>query len=208
MKKLAILLAFVIFIGGLTTQHATQAQDGGTTNPQDILDFRPLGRFSINANSLTISPNGLYATGTTSFNREIEADSTEDDNAPDTPPADGEDGDGDEEAEPIIVTVTELHMWDLRGGKHIWQEELPENRTLESIIFAPSSDILYVRTNRPYPAQEEVRLSFFATETGQLISQTGDIDVIQTPIIPGDLAQDLYIEPYFTPDGQSMIINY
>lgn len=230
MKKLTFLLMTLLVSIGLLSAHDTQAQGGGSTDPQDTVSFRPLGRFTIAADNLTISPNGFYVAGTTSSTSpstgqnmavagdditieellaELEAMGISDEDISDEELMALMEamnmGDGSVLA---LVGGTQLSMWDIRGGDLLWTVDLPENRTLEAIVFAPSSDILYVLTNRPYPAEEEVRLSFYDTVTGELISRTGDIDVIQTAIIPGDLPQELYIEPQFTPDGQRMIINY
>ncbi len=208
MKKLGFLVVLSMILGSLVFLQPTQAQDDASVDAAGIVDFRPLGRFTLYGNSITISPNGLYAAGTTSYTREVAATEDTPSAAEDDTTAESTDAGSDEDTEPETITITRLHMWDMRGGQHLWQVELPENRTLESLVFAPSSDVLYVRTNRPYPAEEEVRLSFYNTVSGRLISQTGDVDVIQSAIVSGDLAQDLSIEPFFTPDGQRIIINY
>jgi WD40 repeat protein len=55
---------------------------------------------------------------------------------------------------------------------------------------------------------EEIRFSFFDTLTGEIIGETGDVDIIEMPTIPGNMPQFLNARPYFTQDESKVIVNY
>lgn len=100
-----------------------------------------------------------------------------------------------------------LSLWDIRGGQHVWQVSLPQ-RQWETIRFSPTGETLLVKTNAPYPAEEEIRFTFYDTLTGEVLSETGDIDIIDSPIIPGNMPQGLMAEPFYTKDGQNLVVSY
>ena len=102
---------------------------------------------------------------------------------------------------------TTLSLWDIRGGQQLWQVSLPD-RQWEQVIFSPAGDTLLVKTNTPYPAQEEIRLTFYDLLTGMVVSETGDIDIIDSPVIPGSMPQDLNADPTYTPDGKKVVVDY
>lgn len=173
------------------------AQGGGNSSPYDPTDFRPLGRFTINANELVYSPDGYHIIGLQEVLQEPAAeDETAEGTSDETDSAD---------QEPVYVRM--LTMWDIRGGKTLWSVQLPD-RDWERIEFSPDGTTIMVQTTLPYPNEEEVRLTFYDAATGEIISQTGNIDIINAPIIPGDLPQGLYAEPHYTADGEHVVISY
>jgi WD40 repeat protein len=100
-----------------------------------------------------------------------------------------------------------LGLWDVRGGQQLWQVSLPE-RQWEMVMFSPDAKTLLVKTNAPYPAEEEIRLAFYDTLTGVVISETGDIDIIDSPVIPGNMPQQLDASPRYTKDGRLVVVDY
>ncbi len=156
-------------------------QTNAIAAPQfDPLQFRPLGRFTINGDFLRLSPNGYHVAGVQTEVRTI--------------------------SEEEQITAYWLTLWDIRGGQTQWRVELPD-RQFEALTFSPDGSTILAKTVNP-DSDEEIRLSFFEVSSGDLISQTGSIDVIDAPKIPGDLRQDLVAEPHYSPDGQYVIVDY
>lgn len=100
-----------------------------------------------------------------------------------------------------------LGLWDVRGGHQVWQVSLP-NRQWDTLRFSPAGDTLMVKTNAPYPAEEEIRFTFYDALTGEVVSETGDVDIIDSPLVPGNMPQGLMAEPFYNRDGKSIMVSY
>jgi WD40 repeat protein len=105
------------------------------------------------------------------------------------------------------ATSVLLSLWDLRGGQPLWQVSLPE-RQWETVQFSPDGNTLLVKTNAPYPAPEEIRFTFYDALTGTIISETGDVDILDSPVIPGNMPQQLTANPRYTQAGQIVVVDY
>jgi WD40 repeat protein len=102
--------------------------------------------------------------------------------------------------------TTWLGLWDIRVGRELWRVSLPQ-RKWEEAAFAPTGDSLMLKTTLP-GAAEEVRFTFYDTLSGQVMSETGDVDIIQAEIIPGNMPQALIASPRYSPDGRWLIVDY
>lgn len=227
MKKLLLTTLLLLSLLPLWIVLPANAQDGGATSPYDPTTYRPLGRFSVDGHSLVISPDGYFIAGIRTIEEIIEAeddaeatdtddiesvdetentvDSAEADQSEET--SDSVDNEPSDEAEPEPTYIDMLTMWDIRGGQIIWSVPLPD-RELQDLEFAPTGDTIFTKTALPYPNDEEIRLTFYDVLTGERISQTGNIDVINAPIIPGDLVQVLNATPRYTQNGLFVVISY
>lgn len=195
-KKIAILISmmgiFLVSCWGASAQA-----------PHDPTVFRPLGRFYLEGRYRIHSPDGYHIM----MQEEVDVTPAPDVDAAATP-TQGEAETAAPETPIERIFETHLTMWDIRGGKTLWTIALSQERYISDIVFAPDGSLFYVATTMPYPDPEEIRLTFYDTLTGEVISQTQGFDVIGAKIIPGDLEQALYTTVEFTPDSQQVIISY
>lgn len=208
MKRLLVLLILLLPMVAL-------AQD----SKNDVTTFRPLGRFKMEGYGYATSPDGFFvAEVSPGMVTDLDGLCDLDEESLVSALA----GSSEEELQMILETLAVLcaesetpageydyvlSVWDIRGGKRLWSVQLPF-RELQMVAFSPTSDTVLVKTAAPFPSEEEIRLSFYDVKTGDLISETGDIDILDAPVIPGTLPQALNAEPRYTADGQRVMVGY
>jgi hypothetical protein len=208
MKKIiSIVIVFVCILSVASAQE-------GDTMPSE---FRPLGRFSLVGGETIISPDGYFIAD---LYQEEKAVAEESQGTEPTEPecVDFESEECYAEWDAYYIALDEyfnppanyiytITLWDIREGKELWQTII-EDRNYSGLVFAPDSSSLLIKTTLPFPDTEEVRLSFYDTVTGKVISETGDINPFDAPIIPGTLDQPLTAEPVYTADGAHAMVSY
>ncbi len=192
MKIMKLFLTLVL----LSSTWVAKAQEGDAA---DLVHFQPLGRFTVDASNIIYSNDGIYIAG-------VQTEVIYPDPVAETDATDSSDSDEmPVEAEPMYRYW--LVLWDIRGGQIQWRVELPEQRQLETLQFSPDSSILLAKTVNP-DTHEEIRFSFYNSATGALISATGNVSILDAPLIPGDMPQRLYADSTFSADGQYVIVDY
>lgn len=184
-KKLIFSLLVIMLVMSGTSLSQGQSDPTPAT-------FQPLGRFDINLSSSVTSPNGVHRVGL-----QIKIDYV-------TLQPDAE----SEDAEPETIEIREyfLAQFDVRGGRQLWRVSLGELPP-ERIRFSPDGSIILVEiVSEDEP--EEIFLTFYDPANGEIISETSNIDLIRTPIIPGDVYQALSTSINFSDDNAHVIVDY
>lgn len=205
MRKIALSICLIILLSLAVLPGL--AQDDPQSQPatsEYLMALRPLGRIRIEGGQVTHSPDGYHiATIRTillpPIFYNIRPDATPTDIPTNIPPR--------EEQNTAPIPLYWLNMWDIRGGNLMWSLRLPIFHNLDGFRFSPQGDSLFVRLSERENS-EKIRLRFFETETGNIISDIEDLDVIKTPIIPGNIPQNLTVEAAYTPTGEYVIANY
>lgn len=190
MRKILVTLLFTTAL--LQLLWPAVAQETSIPALHDPSDFRPLGRFVIPGDQLISSPDTLHVLALTTVQVEI---------FPEVIAASGgvvviEPNTSETPTELVYEDVTTMRMWDLRGGKQLWEREIEDRQWLD-LAFSPDGDTLYIRSVHDQaddnPENDIYRMTVYDPLTGEIITRSENINSIEQPLVPGEMRQPVQV---------------